>query len=75
MCTSLGEKIIEIENEAAEIKKINSERLGHKVKLATDRDNINSKLRSLKVKSMIALHFAFKFSNSNFSYSIEKKRR
>jgi len=75
LCTSLGEKIIEIENETAEIKKINSERWDRKGKLVIDRDNINSKLRSLKVKSMIALHFAFKFSNSNFSYSIEKKRR
>ena len=75
MCTSLGEKIIEIENETAEIKKINSERWDRKGKLVIDRDNINSKLRTLKVKIMIALHFAFKFSNSNFSYSIEKKRR
>ena len=75
MCTSLGEKIIEIENETAEIKKINSERWDRKGKLVIDRDNINSKLRTLKVKIMIILHFAFKFSNSNFSYSIEKKRR
>ena len=75
MCTSLGEKIIEIENETAEIKKINSERWDRKGKLVIDRDNINSKLRTLKVKIMIALHFAFKISNSNFSYSIEKKRR
>ncbi|XP_039809676.1 structural maintenance of chromosomes protein 6B-like isoform X4 [Panicum virgatum] len=50
LCTSLGEKIIEIENEAAEIKKINSERLDCKGKLVIDRDNINSKLRSLKRK-------------------------
>jgi len=50
LCTSLGEKIIEIENEAAEIKKINSERLDRKGKLVIDRDNINSKLRSLKRK-------------------------
>ena len=40
MCTSLGEKMIEIENEAAEIKKINSERWDRKGKLVIDRDNI-----------------------------------
>jgi hypothetical protein len=75
LCTSLGEKITEIENEAAEIKKINSERLDRKGKLVIDRNNINSELRTLKVKVMIAVQFAFKFSNSNFLYSIEKKRR
>ncbi|KAG2634024.1 structural maintenance of chromosomes protein 6B-like isoform X5 [Panicum virgatum] len=50
LCTSLGEKIIEIENETAEIKKINSERWDLKGKLVIDRDNINSKLRTLKRK-------------------------
>ncbi|KAG2589578.1 structural maintenance of chromosomes protein 6B-like isoform X3 [Panicum virgatum] len=50
LCTSLGEKIIEIENETAEIKKINSERWDRKGKLVIDRDNINSKLRTLKRK-------------------------
>ncbi|RLN33350.1 hypothetical protein C2845_PM03G29530 [Panicum miliaceum] len=50
LCTSLGEKIIEIENEAAEIKKINSERWDRKGKLVIDRDNINSELRILKRK-------------------------
>ncbi|PUZ69994.1 hypothetical protein GQ55_2G181100 [Panicum hallii var. hallii] len=50
LCTSLGEKITEIENEAAEIKKINSERLDRKGKLVIDRNNINSELRTLKRK-------------------------
>lgn len=50
LCTSLEEKITEMEQEATEIKQINSERLDRKRKLFADRDSIDLELRQLKRK-------------------------
>jgi len=50
LCTSLEDKITEMEQEVTEIKQINSERLDRKRKLVADRDSINLELRQLKVK-------------------------
>ncbi|EER98630.1 hypothetical protein BDA96_02G160800 [Sorghum bicolor] len=50
LCTSLEDKITEMEQEVTEIKQINSERLDRKRKLVADRDSINLELRQLKRK-------------------------
>ncbi|CAD6219830.1 unnamed protein product [Miscanthus lutarioriparius] len=50
LCTSLEEKITEMEQEATEIRQINSERLDRKRKLVADRESIDLELRRLKKK-------------------------
>ncbi|KAJ1288974.1 hypothetical protein BS78_02G129900 [Paspalum vaginatum] len=50
LCTSLGEKITEMEEEATEIQQIKSKRLDHRQKLISRRENVQSELRSLKRK-------------------------
>lgn len=50
LCTSLGEKITEMEEEVTEIQQINSKRLDQKRKLVSHRESIQSELRSLKRK-------------------------
>jgi structural maintenance of chromosomes protein 6 len=57
LCTSLEEKITEMEQEATEIKQINSERLDRKRKLFADRDSIDLELRQLKVKFKLLCSF------------------
>ena len=57
MCTSLEEKITEMEQEATEIEQINSERLDRKRKLVADRDSIDLELRQLKVKFKLLCSF------------------
>ncbi|OEL37148.1 Structural maintenance of chromosomes protein 6B [Dichanthelium oligosanthes] len=50
LCTSLGEKIKEIQMEATGIEQISSERKGQKRKLVVQQDKIELQLRSLKKK-------------------------
>nr|CAB3449120.1 unnamed protein product [Digitaria exilis] len=50
LCTSLGEKITEMQKEATGMEQINLERKGQKRKLGVQRDEIELQLRSLKKK-------------------------
>ncbi|CAN6172055.1 unnamed protein product [Urochloa humidicola] len=50
LCTSLGETITEMKNEATGIEQVNSERKSQKGKLVLKRNEIESQLRSLKRK-------------------------
>ena len=61
MCTSLEEKITEMEQEATEIRQINSERLDRKRKLVADRESIDLELRRLKVKFKLMCSFLLSF--------------
>jgi hypothetical protein len=53
LCTSVGEKLAELKNEATGIERIKSEKNAQRRKLFSDQQNLEQKLTSLKVKFLL----------------------
>jgi hypothetical protein len=71
LCSSVGEKIAELINEANGIEKIKSEKSAQRKKLVSDQQNLEQNIRSLKVKFLLMCN-SFELSH-NFSYCFVEK--